>query len=69
MRPLNRGLVCVVGDLEWSLDFVVRVSEAGFLEEVGRFDDGRSDDVKSRPNSVTPVRNTWAVVSRNLKVM
>lgn len=62
MRPLNRRLVCFVGDLKWSLDFVIRVLKASFLEEIGRFDDGGSDGDKSGPNSVTLARNTAAMV-------
>lgn len=45
--PLKCRTVCVVDDLQWSVDDVVRVLEFGLPEEVGSFGDGRSNDMKS----------------------
>lgn len=68
MGPLDRGEICVVDQLKRRLDDVVRVLEPSPPEEVGRFDDGRGEYVKSRMELVTPSSNTCVVVSRGLQV-
>lgn len=48
MCPLNRRLICVVGELKGCLDYVVRILESGLPEAIRSFDNGGSDDVKPR---------------------
>lgn len=50
VRPLERRSVRVVGDLEWRLDDIVWILEAGVFEELGSFDDGRGNYVISDVN-------------------
>jgi len=45
--PLKCRTICVVDDLEWRLGHVVRILEFGVPEEVGSFDDGGGNGMKS----------------------